>query len=60
MEKDGKGKEYESGDLVFEGEYLNGRRWIGKGKENKWKNELIFKGEYLYGERKSKNSNKIL
>ena len=32
--KNGKGKEYDRDDnLIFEGEYLNGKRWNGKGKE---------------------------
>ena len=44
---DGKGKEYimNSNILIFEGEYLNGKR-NGKGKEFK-NNILIFEGEYL-------------
>ena len=36
MEKDGMRKieEYnKKGDIIFEGEYLNGKRWKGKGKE---------------------------
>ena len=41
-------KEYNDyGELIFEGEYLNGTRH-GKGKEYK-DNKLIFEGEYLYG-----------
>ena len=36
-------------ELIFEGEYLNGRR-NGKGKEYKF-GELIFEGEYLKGEK---------
>ena len=29
--RNGKGKEYnDNGDLIFEGEYLNGKRWNGK------------------------------
>ena len=32
LEKNGKGKEYyHNGMLKFKGEYLNGRRWNGKG-----------------------------
>ena len=43
-----KGKEYNYYDeLVFEGEYLNGKR-NGKGKEYVY-NELVFEGEYLNG-----------
>ena len=33
-ERNGKGKEYYyDGELQFEGEYLNGERWNGKGKD---------------------------
>ena len=40
---------YPNGSILFEGEYLNGRR-NGKGKEfNKGQNsEIIFEGEFLY------------
>jgi len=42
------GKEYDSyGTLLYEGEYLNGKR-NGKGKEY-CENVLIFEGEYLNG-----------
>jgi len=37
------------GNFVFEGEYLNGERWNGKGKEYNSKYELVFEGEYLNG-----------
>ena len=31
-ETNGKGKEYnDDGELLFEGEYLNGKKWNGKG-----------------------------
>ena len=45
-----KGKEYYSNDkLMFEGEYLNGKR-TGKGKEYDYENgKLLFEGEYLNG-----------
>ena len=46
--KNGKGKKYHYGKLVFEGEYLNGDKW--KGKEY-YKGELIFEGEYLNGKK---------
>ena len=49
----GKIKEYnQGGKLIFEGEYLNGKR-NGKGKEY-WNGELIFEGEYLNGLRNGK------
>ena len=51
--KNGKGKEYNfEGELIFEGEYLNGKR-NGKGIEYENGN-LIFKGEYLNGKRNGK------
>ena len=42
-----------NGKLIFEGEYLNGKR-NGKGKEYNDNNELIFEGEYLNGKRNGK------
>ena len=39
--------------LMFEGEYLNGKR-NGKGKEYDWNGKLIFEGEYLNGKRHGK------
>ena len=39
-----KGKEYD-GELIFEGEYFNGKRF-GKGKEYE-NGQLKFEGEYL-------------
>ena len=52
--KDGKGnniKEYHNDELIFEGEYLNGKKWNGNGKEYSFYGELIFEGEYLKGQR---------
>ena len=43
--RNGKGKEYNNGKLIFEGNYLDGQR-NGKGKEYQ-NGELIFEGEYL-------------
>ena len=41
-----KGKEYDyNNNLIFEGEYLNGKR-NGKGKEYNYKGDLEFEGEY--------------
>ena len=46
----GRIKEYSyNGDIIFEGEYLNGKR-NGKGKEYD-DIKLIFEGEYRNGER---------
>ena len=49
MEKEmGLGKEYDNkGELMYEGEYLNGKR-NGKGKEY-CKGKLDFAGNFLYG-----------
>ena len=54
--KNGKGlkKDYDdSGDLIFAGEYLNGKR-NGKGEEYDWDVGFVFKGEYLNGKRNGK------
>ena len=54
--KNGKGniKEYYyDGELIFEGEYLNGER-NGKGKQYYYNGKLEFEGEYLNGKRKLK------
>ena len=37
---------FENGKLLFDGEYLNGKR-NGKGKEYYYDVKLIFEGEYL-------------
>jgi len=52
-ERNGKGKEYNKGELLFDGEFLDGKRWNGKGKEYAdYNNEdLNFEGEYLNGKR---------
>ena len=48
-----KGKEYDKyGKLIFDGEFLNGKR-NGKGKEYKY-GILEYDGEYLNGERNGK------
>ena len=46
----GKIKEYDYDKLLFEGEYLNGRR-NGKGKEYDQDGKLIYEGKYLNNER---------
>ena len=35
--------------MIFEGEYKNGVKWNGKGKEFNYKDALIFEGEYFNG-----------
>ena len=30
MGKNGKGKKYNNGNILFEGEYVNGQKWNGK------------------------------
>ena len=47
----GKGKEYYKNEIVFEGEYLNGRRWDGYGKEYNNFGHLVFEGKYNKGEK---------
>ena len=44
-------KEKNDDELVFEGEYLNGKRWNGKGKEHHMNSLLEFEGKYLNGKR---------
>ena len=47
----GRVKEYNwNGELIFEGEYLNGQK-NGKGKEYGDLGESLFEGEYLNGKR---------
>ena len=52
MDKDGKGKEYDlnGSDLLFEGEYLNGQRWNGKGKKYDYDINKMIELEYVNGE----------
>ena len=45
----GKGKIFSGNKLIFEGEYLYGKKWRGKEYYN---NKLIFEGKYLYNYRK--------
>ena len=44
-ERNGKGKEYYYGELIFEGEYLYNKKRKGKGYH---KGKLEYEGEYLY------------
>ena len=47
-ERDGKGKEYDFiGNIIFEGEYKNNKRWNGKGKEYKEIEKLEFEDKYF-------------
>ena len=52
-DKNGNVKEYDEGELVFEGQYINGKRH-GKGKEYNYQGYLLFEGEYLNGKRNGK------
>ena len=55
--RNGYGKEYKDGKIIFEGKYLNGERWEGYGKEfnNEINNDKIgFEGEYKNGKRNGK------
>ena len=46
-EKNGIGEEYDVyGNLIFQGEYLNNKRWKGKGIEY-YNDNILFEGEYL-------------
>ena len=59
--KNGNGtvKEYDYDEkLMYKGEYKNGKRWNGKGKEYKWYNlgDIIFEGEYKNGKKYSKST----
>ena len=36
-------------ELIYEGEYLNGKKWNGKGKEFNPDGTLLFEGEYKNG-----------
>ena len=49
----GKGKEFDYGRLIFEGEYVNGKR-NGKGKKYNYHGRLIFEGVYLNGKKNGK------
>ena len=55
VEKNGKGKEFMlyTNKLIFEGEYLNGKR-SGKGKEYFENGKIKFEGAYLNGEKSGK------
>ena len=58
MEK--KQNNYSNGSIMFEGEYLNGMRWNGKGKEYSSYSKLLFEGEYLNGKKKIEKEKKII
>ena len=51
--KNGKGIEYKinKDNILFIGEYLNGEKWNGNGKEYNKDGKLLFEGEYLDRER---------
>ena len=47
-----KEKDYNSNDkIIFEGEYLNGKRWNGKGKEYGDNGKIKFEGVYTNGQK---------
>ena len=51
----GKVKEYNNeGKLLFEGEYLNGKKWKGKRMEYSLLGILVLENEYLNGEKNGK------
>ena len=46
--------EYRNNEIAFEGEYLNGRKFKGIGKEYSYDEDyesIRFEGEYLYGKK---------
>ena len=48
-------KEYnKDGQLIFEGEYLNGRKWNGNIKQYDYNNDLLYEEEYYNGKRTGK------
>ena len=54
-ERNGVGKEFDEKErLIFEGEYLNGKRWNGKIKHYGRNNKLEFEGDLINGERNGK------
>ena len=50
-DKNGNVKEYDNGKLIFEGNYLNGKRYSGKVYEYYDNGKLKFEGEYLSGKK---------
>ena len=52
--RNGKGKDFHKGQLRFEGEYLNGKRWNGKYRLVDYWDKPKFEGEIINGERKGK------
>ena len=51
-ERNGKGKEYVDDKVVFEGEFLKGKRWNGKAKGyDRWKGKKIFEIDYIKGKK---------
>ena len=52
--KNGRCKEYKNGELIFDGYYLNDKRWNGKRKESDYNDNLIFEGEYVNNKKKGK------
>ena len=54
--KNRKGIEYDNDIIIFEGEYLNGKRWNGKGKEYDGSGSLIFEGEIKNGLKNGKGT----
>ena len=50
-EREGFGKEFNNGIVIFEGKYKNGKKY-GKGREYNKYGKLIFEGEFYEGEKK--------
>ena len=59
--KNGKAKEYDDfGNLIFQGEYLNGKKNGKVKKYDEWNGKLIFEGEYLNDKKNGKSPKLIL
>ena len=52
-------KEFKDDKIIFEGKYMNGKRWEGTGKEYDSNNKLIFDGNYIKGKKKIENKKKL-
>ena len=53
MDGKGQGREYNyEGELLYEGDFLEGKRHNGKGVEYSDNGELLYKGDYLDGKKK--------
>jgi antitoxin component YwqK of YwqJK toxin-antitoxin module len=47
--RDGKGKEFSKGKVIFEGDWKEGKRWNGEGKEYNEKGQIVNEKTYENG-----------